>query len=236
MADVSVQWSNETSVGRVDAAVHIYRVADDAATMDEVLTLPTPNDSTFSRAHPVGTPLQTGSPAWYVWLGTNTKMPFIYSGNLSHGQQFAGIIGWGGQVLNQMASARLPYTSPVTQSTGQITLTALVTKYFGVTAAPIGATRLYIIDARATAFAGTGVPNITVCDQTGSAVLKAEDNTTLLQWQNRSVRAAKNQGTAPYLFRSAQLSPGRQIRFSVVEGGNNPVTASTAYVTYAWGN
>jgi hypothetical protein len=227
--------SNETSVGRVDAAVHIYRVADDAATMDEVLTLPTPNDTTFARAHPIGTPLQTGAPAGYVWLGTNTTMPFTSSSNLARGQQFAGILGWGGQALQQTSSVRLPYGAPTTQSSGQIALAALETKYFGATEAPIGATRLYIIDAGATPFAGAGVPNITVYDQTGAAVLKAEDGTTLLQWQNRSVRAAKNQGSAPYVFRSAQLAPGRQIRFSVVEGANQPVTAGTAYVTYAWG-
>jgi hypothetical protein len=226
--------SNESSVGRVDAAVHIYRVADDAATMDEVLTLPTPNDTMFSRAYPIGTPLQAGANAGYVWLGTNVQMPFSGDGTLARGQQFAGIIGWGGQALQQVSSTRLQYGPAVTQSTGQIALAGSETKYFGVTEAPIGATKLYILDQGATTF-DAGVPNITVYDQTGAAVLKAEDGTTLFQRQNRSVRAAKNQAAAPYLFRSAQLSPGRQIRFSVVNGTGTPMVAGTAYVTYAWG-
>jgi hypothetical protein len=226
--------SNETSVGRVDAAVHVYRVADDAATMDEVLTLPTPNDTTFSRAYPIGTPLQTGASAGYVWLGTNIQQPFTSSSNLARGQQIAGILGWGGQALQQTSSVRLPHGAPTTQSSGQIALASLETKYFGVTEAPIGATRLYIIDAGATTF-DTGLPYITVYDQTGAAVLKAEDGTTLLQWQSRSVRAAKNQGSAPYVFRSARLAPGRQIRFSVIEGAGTAMAAGAAYVTYAWG-
>jgi hypothetical protein len=84
--------SNETSVGRVDATVHIYRVADDAATMDEILTIPTPNDSTFSMAYPIGSPLQSHA-AGVVWLGTNVKMPPTTADNLVRGQQFTAIIG-----------------------------------------------------------------------------------------------------------------------------------------------
>lgn len=227
--------SNETSVGRVDAAVHIYRVADDAATMDEVLTIPTPNDTTFSRAYPIGMPIQSGAPEGVVWLGTNVKLPTTTTDNLFRGQQFSAIIGWGAQsALQQTASNRPPFNGTASQSTGNISLAASEIRYFGGTEAPTGATRLYIIDAGCTKFSGTGLPFITVYDATGSAILKLDDNATNMQWQNRSMRAAKNAGTAPYVFRSVKVSPGRQIQFRVDEGAAAAVTCN-AYVTYAWG-
>lgn len=226
--------SNETSVGRVDAAVHIYRVADDAATMDEVLTIPTPNDSTFSRAHPIGGPLQTGAPAGVVWLGTNVTMPLTAKGTLFRGQQFSAILGWGGQALQQVSTNRAPYFAATSQSSGNVSLAASEQQFFGVTEAPTGATRLYILEAGVTAFSGTGLPYLRVFNQTTGLVLKMEDNATDMQFQNRSYRAAKNQAGAPYVVRSAIVSPGTQIRFRIDE-----VVAATvvgcAYVTYAWG-
>jgi hypothetical protein len=115
-----------------------------------------------------------------------------------------------------------------------MSLAASEVRYFGGTKAPTGATRLYIIDAGCTIFSGTGLPFVTVYNKTTGAILKLDDTITNMQWQNKSMRAARNQGTAPYVFRSVKVSPGTQIQLRVDEGTAVAVTAA-AYVTYAWG-
>lgn len=226
--------SNEVGAGRVDPAIHIYRVADDGMTMDEVLTLPTKNDTTIIRAYAVGSPLQSNAAEGLVWIGTNTTMPLTANGTLERGQQFLAMIGWGVQAFQQTNNDRLPYGQPVTQSSGNFTLTASEKRFFGVTEAPIGATRLYILEVGREQFSGAGFFYVEAYDQTGSAILKMEDNVTNMQWQNRSLRSAKNESAAPYLFRSGLLSPGRQIRFRLDEVSAAPAEGA-AYITYAWG-
>lgn len=238
LASSNTEWlmgvSNETGVGRVDPAIHIYRVANDGATCDEVMSIPTKNDTTFARAYAVGTPLQATTAEGLVWIGTNITMPLTANGTLERGQQFAAILGWGVSAFQQQNNDRLPYYTISTQSSGYVSLSASEKKFFGVTEAPIGATRLYILDAGREQFAGAGLFYVEVYNQTTGAVLKLEDNTTLMQWQNRSMRSAKNEGSAPYVFRSVPVSPGTQIRFRL-----NEVLAAaaegTGYITYAWG-
>lgn len=225
--------SNEVSVGRVDAAVHLYRVADNGATMDEIMTIPTPNTSSIYSAYAVGSPLQSNNEG-VLWMGTNVATQFSGFGTLAGGQQFSAIIGWGKNALHQTNTDRLPYSLPITQSSGNVSLSALEKKYFGVTEAPVGCTRLYILDVGREQFSGTGLFYVEVWSVSGAAVLKMEDGTTDMQWQNRSLRAVKNEATAPYIFRSAGLSPGTQLRFRLNEILNNTAEGA-AYITYAWG-
>lgn len=238
VASDSSEWlmfvSNEVGVGRVDPAIHIYRVADDGAMMDEVLTLPTKNDTAIIRAYAVGSPLQAGAAEGVVWIGTNTTMPLTANGTLERGQQFSAIIGWGSIAFHQATNDRLPYGPPITQSSGNFTLAASEKRFFGVTETPIGATRLYILEVGREQFSGAGFFYVEAYDQTGGAILKMEDTVTNMQWQNRSLRAAKNESAAPYLFRSGLLSPGRQIRFRLNEV-SAAVAEGAAYITYAWG-
>lgn len=63
--------------------------------------------------------------------------------------------------------------------------------------APIGATRLYIIDAGALSLSGSTLPFITVWNQTAGTYLKLEEGTISMQWQNRSMRAVRTRAYRP---------------------------------------
>ena len=225
--------SNEVSVGRVDAAAHVYRVADDGATMDEVLTLPTPNDTAFSHAYPIGSPLQSNAEG-VVWLGTNIALPTTGTGSLMRGQQFQAILGWGAVAVQQVANVAPPFFTAVTQSSGNVNLAPNERRFFGVTEAPVGATRLYILEVNREQLSGAGLFYVEVWDQNGAAILKMDDGATLMQWWNRSIQAAENAAAAPYMFRSAMMFPGQQVRFQVREFLAD-AAEGVASITYAWG-
>jgi hypothetical protein len=230
--------SNQVGVGRVDAAAHVYRVADNGATLDEVMTIPTISDTSYSYGWPLGGPLQTNAEG-LVWLAHNVTAPATAHGTLQRGQQFAAILGWGSSnALHAHVADRLPYGPPVTQSTGAVSLAALETRYFGVTEAPLGAPYLYILDVGREVFAGSGFFLVEAYDVTTADVLLEEDGTTGMQWYHRSRRAVHlttvGAASAPYLYRSVYLSAGKQVRFRVKEG-ENATCDGCAYISYAWG-
>lgn len=99
---------------------------------------------------------------------------------------------------------------------------------------PARTARLYILEVTRESFSGTGFAWVEVYDQSNGATLKMEDGATVMQWQNRSRRAALHKNTNPYLARSAVLSPGTQIRFRVRETTGAAIELA-ATITYAWG-
>lgn len=227
--------SNENgSGGRLDNAMHVYRVSDDGATVDEVLTVPwSRDDSTFGWLYPVGGVVLQDGP---VWLATqNAPSPVMPSTGSTTGYALRLRTVWGGQtLLRPDATLRRPHGTPVTVSSGNESLTALQAKFFGATEAPPRATRLYILEVTREQFSGTGFAYVEVYDQTGAAILKMEDATTDMQWQHRSRKAALSEASAPWIARSAALAPGRQIRFRVREVNNNTAEVAST-ITYAWG-
>lgn len=226
--------SNEDGTGgRLDNAMHVYRVADDGATVDEVLTMPwSRDDSSFGWVHPVGGVVLQDGP---VWLGTNAPSPIMPSTSAKIGYAVRVRPVWGAQTLVRPdATIRRPHYEPVTVSSGNQDLTASESVFFGVTEAPPRASRLYILEVTREQFSGSGFAYVEVYDQTGTAILKMEDGSTDMQWQNRSRKAALTEASSPWIARSAALVPGRQIRFRLREVLADTAEAS-ATITYAWG-
>lgn len=226
--------SNEDGTGgRLDNAMHIYRVSDDASVIDEVLTVPTNRETGFSWIYPVSRPDQA-NPNGNVWLGSNVPAPSDPDPN-QRGFQFSARLGWGGMVLPRPdVAGRRPFYQPVTVNSGFVSLVAGEKKVFAVTEVPPRATRLYILETNREQLSGSGFVYVEVYDQTGAAILKMEDGTTNMQWQNRSRRAALTEASAAYIARSAPLAPGRQIRFRMNEILNQPADA-VGSITFAWG-
>lgn len=227
--------SSENGVGgRLDNAMHIYRVAEDATEVDEVATLPVNrDDSSYSYCYPIGDPLEASSTG-AVWIGATTPSP-LDAGVTVHGCQFRARLAWGaGAVIPHSADRYRLFHTPISVSSGNQSLTALQVVNFGVTECPPRMTRLYIIEVNREQFSGTGFAYVEVYNQSTGAILKAEDTTTDLQFQNRSRRSALNEQAAPYIIRSVAVSPGQQIRFRLREILNNTAEACGT-VTYAWG-
>lgn len=226
--------SNENGTGgRLDNALHIYRVADDGATCDEVLTLPTTAETGVQWAFPLGGTVLNDGP---VWIRTTETSPVVPGTGSSAGYTIRARSTWGGggQLIRPDATIRKPYFGPVTVSSGNVNLLASESKWIGVTEAPPRATRLYILEVTREQFSGAGFAVIEVYDQTGATVLKMEDGTTEMWWQHRSRKAALQEASSPWIARSAALDPGRQIRFRVREAGGAAAEIAGT-ITYAWG-
>lgn len=218
--------------GRLDNGMHIYRVADDGATVDEIASIPTNSPTNFSWIYPLSTPLQSSTTGLF-WLGSTVSSQSDFDPGM-HGFQFSCRIVWGVASAPRPEQTKKPFYQPITANSGLVSLAAKGQSVFGVTTVPTRLTRLYILEVTREQTAGTGFPYVEVYDVTGAAILKMEDGVTLMQWQHNSERATQNQPSAPYLWRSAPLQPGRKIYFRLDEVLNNTATA-LASVTYAWG-
>lgn len=228
--------SNENGAGgRLDSALHIYKVADDAATCDEALALPVSDGASLQWAFPVGGKvLNDGA----VWLQTTESSPVVPGTGARTGYAIRVRQSWGagGQLMRPDSALRKPFFEPVTVSSGNENLTASQAKAIGSTEAPPRATRLYILEVTAEKYSGDGAIYAEVYDQTGIAVLKMEDGVTNMQWQHRSRKAALQEASSPWIARSAVLSPGRQLRFRILNGlGGTTVAEGAVTITYAWG-
>lgn len=226
--------SQEGQTQRIDPAVHLYRVADNGATVDEIASIPVNTDGpAFSWAYPMGTPLQTRTDK-LMWWGTN-----IYDGqgnaaDLSQtGMQFSCRVGWSHDVFVRPAPTR-KYEIPATYSTGYLSgIVAGATVNFGATVVPARVRRLYIIDLGVKDWGGQTAPSVEVTDSAG--VVINSDAASPLAFATIGLRAAGQDDTAPYLSRTAQLTAGSEVRFRVKNNAGSLTINMSGFVTFAWG-
>lgn len=220
--------------GRIDGSVHMYRVADDAATVDELLSLSVNTlGPGFSWAFPLATPLQTRTDQ-LMWWGTN-----IYDGqgNAADGNQtgaqFSARVGWSNAVAIRTAPSR-PYEQPVSVSSGYVSgLAAGATKNFAAAIVPARPAVLYIIDLGSKSWTVGPATAIEVTDASGTII--NTDGATALSISTVSWRASGQDDTVPYMARTGSLTPGSEVRFRIKNLAGSLTIDCSGFITYAWG-
>lgn len=238
-ADDSSEWvmavSNENiGVGSVDRTVHLYRLADNAATLDEVLSwapsyLP---DNTGRYPYPVGTPLQSDADG-LIWLAMLTQGP-LDPLSTTLGQQYAIRLGWGTvPAVRADTMHRKPFYAPATQSSGPVALAANETKVFGGIKVPAGETRrLYLMDMGT--LTTLGGSRVEVWNATKGALVKDAASAADMSTTAQSLRENLKRETGPYVYSSALLDAGDVLHFRIAERTGASGTF-TAFVNYAFG-
>lgn len=226
--------SQEGGVAAIDNSIHLYRVADDGATCDELSSIPVNSASTFSWAFPLGTPLQARTDR-LMWWGTNT---FDGVGN-GHdlemtGFQFAGRVGWSHDVIQRPNMGRR-FEQPITFSTGRIAgmLPSAIVP-FGALTVPKRLRRLYIIDLGGKSFTdGMYNPAIEITNAAG-AVINTNVGTPI-SFSTVSWRAQLQQDTAPYLAVTGLLTAASEIYVRLTSPSDNGTIDASGYAVLAWG-
>lgn len=229
--------SQEGTSARIDNAMHFYRVADNGATVDEIMAFPVNSDSSFSWAHPLGTPLQTRSDR-LMWWGTNDYAGQSNAGDLQFiGFQFSARVGWSNQ-MQMRPSVAARHGQPATVSGGPITLPFSGTVGtapavgFASTVVPSRLRRLFILEAGCKSWTPfIGIPAIEVTDADGDLLLNEVG--TPLTFATMSLRAASGD-SAPFLDLTGPLTPGEEVHFRLKNNGVAEMSAS-AHVIFAWG-
>lgn len=227
--------SQEGSAGAIDNAIHFYRVADNGATVDELSSIPHYQAGpSFSWAFPLGDPLTLG-PEGMMWWGTNAHDGIPNLGDPSRsGIQFSARVGWSNDVIVRPAASR-KFESLTTLSTGHIaSLAQNASLIFGSTMVPQHLRRLYLINAGASVYGGSGASNpvIEVVDAAGAVITDYVGSP--LAVDIKSAREFRQEDTAPFLTYTAKLTPGSEVRFRIrqVTGQAIPLTG---FITFAWG-
>lgn len=236
--DDNTEWlmsvSNENGAGgRVDNACHFYRVADDAATLDEVHAEPVASGTAFFWGQPVGDPLKTTTNGLF-WLGSTVKS--LADKNIGMGGwQASARLTWGERSLVKPDVYRKAYYEPSSQSSGAVTLAAGEAKVFGALQVPLRAKRLYIIDAGVHRISGTGLPYFQLWNASTGAMVKVAGTTTDIWDQNRSMRTRFNEETSPYIYVTDPLSPDHVLHLRLIEVVGTAGCEAAGFFTYAWG-
>lgn len=222
----------------LDQCVHLYRVADDGATCDEVAAIPATSTTQTGYFWPLGTPLQNNADG-FVWIGSNIYNAFeTISATAPHiGQQLKVSLGWGYQSLIRPDSFRKSWLGQAqNQNSGKITVAASGTYTFGHTKVPNTARRLFIFDMGVWKQAGTGTVKVRVWNATAAAaVLNGVDALAIQATSTTLLNDTTNNEAAPNVFVSGQLAAGNVIFFEIVETGGVSTADATAFVQFAWG-
>lgn len=227
-------------VSPLDQSVHLYRVADDGASCDEVAAIPATSTTQTGYFWPLGTPLQSNADG-FVWIGSNIYNPFEAQASAAPhiGQQFKISLGWGTQPLIRPDAFRRPWIGNAnTQNSGKVTIGPSVTHTFGHTKVPNTARRLFIFDMGIWKIfgSGSGVVKVRVWNATAAAaVLNAVDSAAMETTTTTLLTDATNNEAAPNIFTSGQLTANSVIFFEIVETGGAASVDATAFVQFAWG-
>lgn len=228
------------NVAPLDRAIHLYRVADDGATCDEIGSIPTTSETQTGYFWPLGTPLQSNTDG-YVWIGSNVYSQFeAQSATAPHiGQQFKISTAWGVQPLTRPDSVRKAWLGQAqNQSSGKVTVAASEVHTFGHTKVPNNARRLFIFDMGVWKPAGSGAGAVKVRIWNASAanaVLNKIDSVAIQTTATSVLHDIFNNEAAPNVFVSDKLTAGNVIFFDIVETSGTGGSDATAYVQFAWG-
>lgn len=214
--------SNEDGAGgRLDNAFHLYRVADDGATIDEVMTLPSPREAGFFWVYPVATPEpvpgHTSGRLWWRTDAPSRVMPFT-----GHSSGFAiqTRLAWGGQgLVRPDAVTRKPSFQPVSVDSGRVFLRPAEKRIFAVTEVPDRARVLHIMETNVATFEGAGLIYLEV----GTWTQGARDQTL---GTGLALSAAANTVTAP----AHGLAADTPVRFSAVTPAAGTSGSTVYYV------
>lgn len=227
--------SDENGVGgRLDNAHHLYRVADNGATVDEIGAIATNSATNFSYLYPVSTPLQAQT-SGLVWIGGS--VPSAVGADTSvTGYQAAIRIAWGAGTTMQRPLDLLQrnYYNPVTVS-WRGSLAAGESQVFAVTAPPIGPRSLYILETTSAKISGSGAIQVDVYDSTAGALVKTFVGAVDLKWSDTSTRSTLNEGTGAWVARSALVTAGHVVHIRATETSGASSADGVASLTYAWG-
>lgn len=229
------------NVAPLDRAIHLYRVADDGATCDEIASIPTTSFTQTGYFWPLGTPLQSNTDG-YVWIGSNVYSQFEgQSATAPHiGQQFKISTAWGSvQSLIRPDSVRKAWVGQAqSQNSGKVTVAANEVHTFGHTKVPNYARRLFIFDMGVwkPSGSGAGTPKVRVWNaSTSAAVLNKVDSAAIQTTTTSVLHDIFNNEAAPNVFVSDQLTAGNVIFFDIVETTGTGGSDATAFVQFAWG-
>lgn len=234
---MGVSNQHAADVPPLDNMIHLYRVADDAASCDEVAAIPATSLTQTNYFYPLDTPLQTNSDE-YVWIGSNIYNPFesLASADPHIGQALKVMLGWGVQSLIRPDAQRKPYAgTPQTQNSAKVTLAAAATHTFGATRVPNGARKLYVFDIGAWKITGTGTVKTRVWNASGAAAVVDPVAGNIETTSQSVLYNTLNNESAPNVFVSGQLTAGQMIYFDLVETGGTAGADAVGYVQFAWG-
>lgn len=224
-------------IAPLDNSIHLYRVADNGSTCDEVGSLPATSLTATNYFYPLDTPLQSNDDE-YVWIGSNIYTPFesLSAADPHIGQQLKVMLGWGINSLVRPDTNRKPYAgSPQTVNSGQVSLAASAIHSFAAIRVPNWARKLYIFDMGAWKISGTGTVKIRAWNATG-AVLLTDPVAGNLETTSASILFnTVNNESAPTVFLTSQLTAGNIIYFDLVETAALGPSDVVGHVQYAWG-
>lgn len=229
--------SNENlGAGSVDPQVtHLYRVADNATTLDEVAAFNVLDAAEVRYAQPVGSNPLYLDPDGLAWIGLLSKgvLDRIVDG-VTLGSQYAVRLGWGTQSHRRADESRRPFYAPTSQSSGLTSLTASQTKVFGGVKVPATTRKLYIMDMGCLNIAGAGAVKVQVWNATTGALLTDSGTAAALESTFQSVRENRKQEAGSHVYVTGLIAAGDVLHFRIVERTGVAVDG-TAFVSYAFG-
>ncbi len=224
-------------VAPLDNSIHLYRVADNGATCDEVGSFPATSTTATNYFYPLDTPLQSNADE-YVWIGSNIYNPFesTVTSEPHIGQQLKVLLGWGMNSLIRPDANRKPYAgSPQTVNSGKISLAASATHTFAATRVPNGARKLYVFDMGAWKISGTGTVKVRVWNATGAAAVTDPVAGAIETTSASLLYNTVNNESAPNVFLSGQLTAGNIVYFDLVETAAAGPSDVVGHIQFAWG-
>jgi len=228
---------DDVTATAVDRSIHLYRVADNGATCDEVLTFGTISTGANSTrwATCVGTPLQqnTDGLTWVSVVGEDT-LDRIDATPTVLGRQFAIRLGWGVHSSHKQET-RKPFYTVSSQSSGFQSLTAAETKVFGATRVPGRTRRLYIMDIGVAKVAGSGSVKVQVWNNNIDSLVTDAATGSALDFVFESARTNRNLEASSHVYTTGILTANNVLHFRLVETGGASAVDAVGYVTYAFG-
>ena len=226
--------SNE-GAQRIDDAIHFYRVADDAATVDEIGSFCSNTAATTPTwAWPVGTPLQARSDGLIAWACG------MYQGQGNTGDteiigfSFLGRVGWGTNPMQRPNPARR-YNQPISLSSGIINLAAGATKEFHKGVIPARFTRIYIINGGAAGWTSGVIGQVEITDTSGNLIAQDLLAPNYLTINAQDLKVSGQNDSAPWVMRSGQLTPGSSFRIRVKNTHGSLTSDITGWIVIAFG-
>lgn len=229
--------SNENlGAGSVDPQVtHLYRVADNATTLDEVAAFNVLDAAEVRYAQPVGSNPLHLDPDGLAWIGIQSNGVLDRLDGVTLGSQYAVRLGWGTQSHRRADESRRPFYAPTAQSSGLTSLTASQTKVFGGVKVPASTRKLYIMDMGCLNIAGAGgAVKVQVWNATTGALLTDSGSGAALESTFQSVRENRKQEAGSHVYVTGLINAGDVLHFRIVERTGVAVDG-TAFVSYAFG-
>lgn len=224
-------------VAPLDNMIHLYRVADDGATCDEVASIPATSQTATNYFFPLDTPLQANNDQ-YVWLGSNIYNPFESpaSADPHIGQQIKVSLGWATHPLIRPDAQRKPWSgTPQTHNSSKVTLAASAVHTFAAIRVPNWARKLYVFDIGAWKISGTGAVKTRVWNATGAAAVTDPIAGAIETTSASILYNTLNNEAAPNVFLSGQLTAGNILYFELVETGGAASADVVGHVQFAFG-